>query len=360
MNTKVIEGLRAMSEGFNLLIEGLSESVAPISTAVSEGVVEKPKKSKKSEPVKEVETETEATSEYTEEELNSMSYNELKKLAKELGISATGNRKELVKKLLSGDTDETDEAEDEPVKEEAPKKSTKTKTSKKKPEPVEDDEDEEDEEDESEDEDEDETDPIAEQVNELVADMTDEEIRELLESVDISSKGKREALISKVITAVSEGLISLEDEEDEDTDSEDEDDADEEEEAPKKSAKSKKSEKSGDITETMTKKRKKAYKELCDETNEQFESEEITREDLIDFINEYNGTNDKMKKVSDEDLLAQYLEISAMLIDDDGEIVEEGAYYINDEPYCCGHPLTYNKKKKQYVCEHCGAEYDEE
>lgn len=353
MNTKVIEGLRAMSEGFNLLIEGLSESIG---TAVSEEVVEKPKKSKKSEPVKEVETETEATSEYTEEELNSMSYNELKKLAKELGISATGNRKELVKKLLSGETDETDEAEDEPVEEEAPKKSTKTKASKKKPEPVDDDEDEEEEEDESEDEDEDETDPIAEQVNELVADMTDEEIRELLESVDISSKGKREALISKVITAVSEGLISLEDEEDEDTDSEDDAD-DEEEEAPKKSAKSKKS---GDITETMTKKRKKAYKELCDETNEQFENEEITREDLIDFINEYNGTKDKMKKVSDEDLLAQYLEISAMLIDDDGEIVEEGAYYINDEPYCCGHPLTYDKKKKQYVCEHCGAEYDEE
>lgn len=351
MNTKVIEGLRAMNEGFNLLIEGLSES---ISTAVSEEVVEKPKKSKKSEPVKEVETETEATSEYTEEELNSMSYNELKKLAKELGISATGNRKELVKKLLSGETDETDE-EDESVEEEAPKKSTKTKASKKKPEPVEDDEDED--EDESEDEeDEDETDSIAEQVNELVADMTDEEIRELLESVDISSKGKREALISKVITAVSEGLISLEDEEDEDTDSEDDAD-DEEEEAPKKPAKSKKS---GDITETMTKKRKKAYKELCDETNEQFENEEITREDLIDFINEYNGTKDKMKKVSDEDLLAQYLEISAMLIDDDGEIVEEGAYYINDEPYCCGHPLTYNKKKKQYVCEHCGAEYDEE
>lgn len=345
MNAKVIKGLRAMNEGFNLLIEGLSES---ISTAVSEEVVEKPKKSKKSEPVKEVETETEAASEYTEEELNSMSYNELKKLAKELGISATGNRKELVKKLLSGETDETDEAEDEPVEEEAPKKSTKTKASKKKPEPVEDDEDEEDE---------DETDPIAEQVNELVADMTDEEIRELLESVDISSKGKREALISKVITAVSEGLISLEDEEDEDTDSEDEDDADEEEEAPKKSAKSSKS---GDITEGMTKKRKKAYKELCDETNEQFENDEITREDLIDFINEYNGTNDKMKKVSDEDLLAKYLEISAMLIDDDGEIVEEGAYYINDEPYCCGHPLTYNKKKKQYVCEHCGAEYDEE
>ncbi len=355
MNTKVIEGLRAMSEGFNLLIEGLSESVTAINTAISEEVAEKPKKSKKSEPTKEVEPETEATSEYTEDELNSMSYNELKKLAKELGISATGNRKELVKKLLSGETDETDEAEDEPVEEEAPKKSTKTKASKKKPEPVEDDEDEEDE---SEDEeDEDETDPIAEQVNELVADMTDEEIRELLESVDISSKGKREALISKVITAVSEGLISLEDEEDEDTDSEDEDDADEEEEAPKKSAKSNKS---GDITENMTKKRKKAYKELCDETNEQFENEEITREDLIDFINEYNGTNDKMKKVSDEDLLAKYLEISAMLIDDDGEIVEEGAYYINDEPYCCGHPLTYNKKKKQYVCEHCGAEYDEE
>lgn len=350
MNKKLSEGIEKLSEGFNLFLEGVVEEVTKLSDAVNTPakaeVTEKTSTKKSAKKPVEAPAE-EDKGEYSEEELNSMSYNDLKKLAKDKGISATGNRKELVNKLLSGETesDESEESEDEV--EETPKKTPakKGRKAKKTPEPVdEDDEDEEESEDDEDDSDEDD-DSIESQVNELTADMSDEDLRELLESVDISSKGKRQALISKIVTAVSEGIISLEDEDEDDTDNESED---------------KDAEESGDITETMTKKRKKAYKELCDETNEQFENEEITREDLIEFINEYNGTNDKMKKVSDEDLLAKYLEISAMLIDDDGEIVEEGAYYINNEPYCCGHPLTYNKKKKQYVCEHCGAEYDEE
>ena len=43
-----------------------------------------------------------------------MSYNEIKKLAKELGISAVGNRKELVKKILTNNsTTESVEVEDD-------------------------------------------------------------------------------------------------------------------------------------------------------------------------------------------------------------------------------------------------------
>lgn len=357
MNTKLIEGIKSFSEGFNLILEALTEEAVKLNSAISESTTEEVSAPKKSsaktskKEVKETEDNTESSVEFTEEELNSMSYNELKKLAKELGVSATGSRKELVKKLLSGDFESADESEDE--EEEASKKSSKTvgKSSKKSA-PVEDEEDEEDEDEDEEpvdeeDDSEDDEDSVESQVNALVEDMTDDELKELLDSVNISSRGKRQALISKIITAVEDGLISLEEDEE---DSEGTDD-----EEPEKSES-----KSSDVTEGMTKKRKKAYKELCDETSEQFENGDITREDLIDFINEFNGTSDKMKKVSDEDLLTQYLEISAMLIDDDGEIVEEGAYYINEEPYCCGKPLTYNKKKKQYVCEHCGAEYDEE
>lgn len=333
INKKSLEGLKAISEGLALFIAGLEDSMKSTNEPVAIPEEKPSKKSaKKSAPVEEEEPDSEA--EYTEEELNSMSYNDLKKLAKDLGISATGNRKELVKKLLEGDT-EAKEEEEEPVK-----SAKKSKT----PEP-EQDEDNEEEDDEAED-DEEESESIAEQVEELVADMTDDELRDLLDSVKISSKGKRQSLISKIVTGVEEGIISLEEEEESDSEEEE----DEEETA----------EKSADITEGMTKKRKKAFKELCDETNEQFENEEITREDLIEFINEFNGTKDKMKKVSDEDLITKYLEISALMIDDDGNIVEEGAYYINKEPYCCGHPLTYDKKKKVYRCETCGEEYEAE
>lgn len=353
INKKSIEGLKAISAGLSLFIQGLEESmkndeIISIDTPKKTATAAAKKTEKKSEPVEDDNSGDEsASAEYTAEELNSMSYNDLKKLAKDLGISAVGNRKELVNKILSGAVEADDEAEEEETP--APKKTSKA--AKKPAPPVEDDEDEEDEEEPEDDDTDDEADDdsIAAQVNEIVADMDDDEIRELLDSVDISSKGKRQALISKLITAVEEGVISLDDEE--------ADDEEEEEEAP---APKKSSKKSADVTEGMTKKRKKAYDELCDETTEAFENGEITREDLIEFINDFNGTNDKMKKVSDEGLIAQYLELSANLVSDDGEVVEEGAYYINEEPYCCGHPLSYDKKKKVYKCDVCGETYEAE
>ena len=353
INRKSLEGLKAISEGLALFIAGLEESmnsIAETTTTVEEKPVKK--SSKKSAPIEEPDEEeevTETSTEINEDVLNEMSYNDLKKLAKDYGISAAGNRKELVKKLLSlAETEEeqTEEADVETEEDEKPTKKSARKSAKaKKPVEEEPDDEEEEESDDESDDEEDEDNSVAEQVNEAVADMSDDELRDILESVKLSTKGKRQALIAKIVTAVEEGLISLDDEETEE--------ADEEEEAEE-------SEESADITEGMTKKRKKAFEELCDETNEQFENDEITRDDLIDFINEFNGTKDKMKKVSDEDLITKYLELSAMMIDDDGAIVEEGAYYINEEPYCCGHPLTYDKKKKCYKCEHCGEEYDAE
>lgn len=354
INKKSIEGLKMLSAGLNLFIESLeealNESAAAVTVPTTSEVTPKTatKPTKKSESETDEEDDATTSSEYTEEELNGMSYNDLKKLAKELGITAVGNRKEIVKKILN--LSETDTADDEDTDDEtpAPKKSAAKSPVKKKSAPPVEDEDEDDTDGDTDEEadEEDDTDSIAAQVNEIVADMEDDEIRELLDSVDISSRGKRQALISKLITAVEEGIISLDEEDDTDSDEDiDNDDT------PDKSA---------DVTEGMTKKRRKAYDELCEETTTAFENGEITREDLIEFINDFNGTSDKMKKVSDEDLIAKYLELSANLVSDDGEIIEEGAYYINDEPYCCGHPLTYDKKKKVYKCEVCGETYDAE
>lgn len=341
IDKKIIVGLVSIAEGLNSIAEALKEMNTTV-TAVAElcpepdtevalnDVAETPVEESKSTP---------SNSEYTEEELSGMSYNDIKKLAKELGIPAVGNRKELVKKILSADTaveeDSEENAEEKteektevkPVKS-APKTFKKTKVEE--PEPVEEDEEEEDE------------DPVEAKVKEVTEGMSDDEIREVLEDVGISTKGKRQSLISKLVKAVNDGLIDL-DEDDEEADESEDIDAEE-----------------SDITEDMTKPRKKAYEELCDETSEAFESGEITREDLIEFINAFNGTDDKFKKVSDEDLLTKYLELSAMLIDDEGNIVEEGAYTINDEPYCCGHPLHYDEDGEKFICECCGSEYEAE
>lgn len=353
MNKKIIEGLESIAQGINSIVEGLKQtecSCTACNTAdsVHDEVTKKSDKvsapaEKKIAPKKaDKESDTTDGSAYTEEELSNMSYNDIKKLAKELGISAVGNRKEIVKKILSADTAESTGDEEE-IKtagtksaKSAPKSFKKTKVEE--PEPVE--------EDDEEDEDDSDETNIEDTVKEATADMSDDEIRTLLEDVGVSSKGKRQALISKLVKAVEDGLIDLDGDEDEDTDSDDSGESDDEE--------------SGDVTEGMTKARKKAYEQLVKETEEDFENGEISREDLIEFINAFNGTDDKFKKVSDEDLLMKYLELSAMLVSDDGEIVEEGAYTINEEPYCCGHPLSYDEDEEKFVCECCGNEYEAE
>lgn len=355
-NEKIILGLTSLSEGFASLSEGLKELMTSNDikssgcscscstdskleeTTVSEETpsevkVSKPDKSKSVSTLKAKKSES-ASNELSEDELNGMTYNAIKKLAKELGISAVGNRKELIKKILAADTSEVDkeEASDEIEEVTETKKSlSKTKVE----EPVE--EEPEDEEDEAE-----EVDPVEARILEATEDMSDDEIRELLEDVGVSSKGKRQSLITKLVAAVDDGLIDLDDEE-ESSDS-----------------KTEEVEEPADITEGMTKKRKKAYEELCDETTEAFESGEITRDDLISFINAFNGTDETFKKVTDEELMTKYLELSAMLVDDEGDVVEEGAYFINEEPYCCGHPLHFDEDSNKFVCDCCGSEYEAE
>lgn len=339
MNKSIIKGLEMIKDGIELILK--NEEVEA-DTAVAKSVPEKTAKVSKSVSAK---SDDKVSSEYTKEELDGMSYNDLKKLAKELGITAVGNRKEITEKILGGevskDTDE-EEVEEKPVKKTA-KSAVK---SVKKSAPVEE-EDEDEEEPDEEDEEEDEVDPVEQQVLEAVEDMEDDEIREILDDVGVSSKGKRQSLIAKLVQAVKDGKIDFDDSDD----GEDEDDTDEE--ADEDTA-------DEDITESMTKKRKKAYLAFCEETKESFDDGEITREDLIEFINDFNGTKDKMKKVSDEDLVNTYLEISANLIDDDGNIVEEGAYTINDVPYCCGKPLKYDEDEEMFICEVCGEEYSGE
>ena len=369
MYESTIKGLKMIREGIDTIINVLNAEITPEVTPEVKTAEPKAKtaKVKKSAEKKEVAT---AESKYSREELEGMTYNELKKLAKSLGITAVGNRDEITDKILNCEAVEPKEDEAEDSKIITSKKTAKVS---KKPEPdddededdedeeLEDDleedeveepeEDEDDEDDESDEEDEEEDDSIEQQVTEATEDMDDDEIRELLDSIGVSSKGKRQALISKLVQAVNEGKIDFDDDDPEDDNNTDtevsDDDTDNEAETE-------------DITKSMTKKRKKAYENYCKETEQSFEEGDITRKDLISFINEFNGTDDKMKKVSDEDLLSKYEALVANLIDDEGNIVEEGAYTINDVPYCCGKPLKYDEEENKFICESCGEEYEGE
>lgn len=379
MNAKMIEAMEGMSEYLIQLIEAAKEEVSVTATATKPAKEEKaaaPAATKKSNAIKmpvkdedssdkklsrkerEAQVELpEVTGTLSREQLDALPYNKLKQLAKEMGIPAIGARDELTEKIMNTEVS----ANEEDVSEEKPKTSKKSakaekaapksKAAKKVEEPEEDlDADDDD------DEDDEEEDPIVTQVNEATEDMTDEEILEILLSVGIKAKGKRQALIAAVLKAVREGLISLGDDEDEDEESDDsEDTADSDDDSDD-------SEDDDSDDEEMTEERAAAIAEHREEVESSFSEGELDRKSIIAWLNEFNGTKDNMKKVSDDDLLEEYIKCSSLLISDEGVTCEdEGTYYnVNGVPFCCGHALKYNKKKKVYICETCGTEFETE
>lgn len=357
MNAKIIVAIKGIRDNLNTIIEEMEkvsvavaeEEVAPKSevpvtkeeTPAPETTAPKSRKEKEaSEKLPDV------SNGLTEEQLNSLSYNNLKRLAKEMGIPATGARDELTKKILSYEGEVPNP--EAPVEEETPAPAKATRKIEKKPEPVEEPEEEDDDEEE---------DPIIAKVMEAVEDMTNEEIADILADVGVKAKGKRQSLISAVIQAVKDGKIDLDDEGDE------EEEDSEEENAPAESEESEEEE--FDVNDTdnpdMTEERKTALEAYKSEVEHDFEDGAITREQIIEWLNEYHGTEDSMKKKSDEELVEEYIYYSSLLINDEGEMPEEeGAYTVNGVPYCCGHELAYNEDNETYICETCGAEYEAE
>ena len=347
MNAKIIEALEGIRDNLNIIIEEVKEArVAPVTPApveveepdtVTPAPAERGRKaaSKTRKEKEEAEVIPEATATLTQEQLDGMSYNNLKKLAKEMGISASGARDELTQKILNAGVvaPVEEEVEEAPAEEEEIPVVPTTPV-------VEEDEDE----------DEEEEDPIIAKVNEAVEDMSNEEIMDVLADVGVTAKGKRQSLISAVVKAVREGKIDLDDEEVE----EDEVEESEVEEAT--------SEVEYDVNDPenpeMTDARREALEAYEAETRESFEEGSLTRKELINWLNEFNNTKDTMKKKSDEDILNEYIYCSSLFIDDEGEMPDEGAYTVNGTPYCCGHELQYDDETENFICEICGEEYE--
>lgn len=140
------------------------------------------------EEVVEVETNTEA------EDLNSKTLKELKDLAKELGVSTKGSKSTIIGRILEAQ-DNVEEVVEEPeenilTEEEVEEFEEATETG--------------------------EDNPLEAQLNE----MSVEELADILAEVGISTKGKKQSLIAKVLKAVEEGKIELADEEETDEEEE--------------------------------------------------------------------------------------------------------------------------------------------
>lgn len=346
----------------------LAETVGTLETA---GTLETPKTSEKVVPVKKSTTkkskvekqevdevdEVDETSDetddiYTKEALDGKKYNELKKIAKEVGVSAKGDRETLIDNIL-GASEQIEEDFDEDDEEETTLEDVED----------EDDTDEDDgEEEDVEAEPIDDEESLAEEIEDRVSEMETEEIADLLVEAGISAKGKRQALINKLIKAVQDGAIAINgegenEEEPEDDDYEDDDyeDEDVEDEGDEEDV----NDLSNPNIKPARKKALKALKSMLEKKYNDGKLKAVTMKKALKAY--YDESADEIDDMDNDELFDAYLQLKMLFIDDEGDEVEEGApYTLNGEPYCCGQLLQYNEEDDTFICEICGGEYESE
>lgn len=301
----------AIKENIGNIIVNASKEKPKVETVLLNNESEEPKNwGTNDEPVEEIiqEPETEETEE-TEVDLGSMKLKELREYAEELGLNSKGKRAEVEERIQefldnqedSEEDEDSEEAEDSEVEDETYAK-----------------------------------------VMQYVNEASDDELRETLEELGLSSKGKREALVEKIYQAVKDGLFEFEEDEEPSEDVEPEEETDEE----------------TDEDLGMTEERAKAIEAMEEQVQEEFEEGKITRKEMVAYLKQVGIA--VTKKVEDEDVVGMYTEKLALLIDDEGEFHDEGGdpYNINEVPYCCGAPLE--EIEGGYRCNVCGTEYEAE
>lgn len=352
MNKKLLGAIEEAIKGLNMVAEAIKaegadadENSAPAKRTPAGRKASEKKAPAKSAPAKKTadEDEDDSVGEYTYEELMDMPYNDMKKYAKSVGVTAMGSREKIVNDILKTygveSPDEEDEDEDEAPKKKAPA-SKKAPAGKKTPAsknsaPVE----EEDEEDEEEDE-------VTAQVNEAVKDMEDSEIAELLKQAGLPSKGKRTALIARVIKGVKDEVIDLDGEEDEDEDEESIYD----------------SLNDYENNEEIPEERAAAIKKFEAATNKKVKAKTLKMAMIKKALTAYYGDEADLSEAGDEELVEAYIDMKCRFIDDEGDNYDgtDDAYYVNGMLACHGYICEESEDGSSLVCPVCGAEYENE
>ena len=324
----------AIKENIGNIIVNDSKEKPKVETVLLNNESKEPKNwGTNDEPVEEV---IQEPSEESEVDLGSMKLKELREYAEELGLNSKGKRAEVedrIREFLENEDTEEDEDLGEEPEEEIEDEVEETSE-----------EETEEEVDDTEDELEDET---YAKVMEYVNEASDEELRETLEELGLSSKGKREALVEKIYQAVKDGLFEFEEDEELSEEPDEEVEVEDSEE-----------DNEFDSDLGMTEARLKAIEAMEIQVQEEFEEGKITRKEMVAYLKQVGIA--VTKKVEDEAVVEMYTEKLALLIDDEGEFHDEGGdpYNINEVPYCCGAPLE--EIEGGYRCNVCGTEYEAE
>ena len=339
-------------------LEGLTDAINKIIADMGdETPTPKPDKNADVEPV---ETETpkdgeEVVGHLDREQLSMVKFAGLKRLARDMGISTEGTRKEIIERVAK--TKVSAPVEEAEVGEETS-----------------------------------EDDEFMQTAKALTEDNTDDEIREVLveAGVKVSKKANHDKIVELLADALRKGLIDLDEDDDDEAESDDEeadaeeevaepDDSPKDDEPDEEDTEDTEDESEEDINENtysseydpegfndpsiMTAKRAKAVKKMMKQTITAIEKGDIDRDTITDFISdiltedEFEGYSD----FDDDELIKLYLELKKRFVDDEGEIHEPNdPYELGEDNFCCGHPLKYDKKNKTYICEVCGQDYEAE
>lgn len=380
-----------LRKALELIVSELSNGELVLTDVVKEAkdeVAEKraSKKGKKEEPKEEVKEDDTVESEYSMEELKAMTQAELKALAKELGVSVRGSKSAILGRILEK-LDVAEVEEEEPVTEEEADEEVENDDA----------------------------------VQEALEELELEDLADLCEQAELSTKGKKQALIARLMTAHNAGEIDLTDffeEEDitDEVDEEIEEDAVDEIQLEeileaqdlktikaiakklkiKVALKDKKPaiiEKIGnciaeDVLEVLndmglveptddeeeasegvempkfegSKKRIKACEACWKEIMSDLEKGDIEEADIREFFEDrFSGNKSELKKIAKkdwEDLAIEYAEIMANMFDDDGDDVEmQEPYMVDETPYCCGVPMK-KVDDTHFLCEIDGEEVE--
>lgn len=309
------------------------------------------------------ETTVEAPEEETVDDLSTMTIQQLRSLAKSHGLSTKGTKKDLIARITDSET--TEEQPEEEVIEEVQEPEVVEEIVEEEVE-VEDDQDEDEDVEEIEDEELDQMEIIQ---AELEA-MSLEELQEILESVDLPTKGKKQALISRILEAVEDGVLEFEDEVDENYDADEEDaeldeaieqalDGEETTDEEEYEEVEVDEEDEYEDEEEELSPREATQQEIEEEIAEAYENGDLTDKEIANFLDDY--FNGKFKPINKKRAYNKYVEIMCDLVDADGDRMDmKEAYYINDdEIYCCGSEIK-ELDNGNLFCEVCGTEYETE
>lgn len=323
--TKVIAGIDEVIRGLNDLKVALADSATPeVATAVVTTIADS----------------GDTYGGYTAEQLNSMKYNEFKKVAASLGVKCTGTRDEIMSRIVNGVSEVVAEVAEEPVEKPVEVEETVVEE------------------------------PEEDEFDHLAHEIADETgVEDTIEALkDVGIEANKTNYVAKLADALRQGLIEVDDEE-ESKPVEEEPVSEVEEETENKGVTAEYyfSEYDPDglnDPDKMTKKRHKAVVEKMQEILDSFDNDELDEDTVDKFLEEY-ATEDEIGLLNDPeylvDKLSLYMELNKRFIDDDGvDHDDEEPYEINGENVCCGHVLKYSDDTKVYVCEICGAEYEAE